>query len=300
MRALDMTNLFDKRVDEMKHKKRNVSIVVMIIVIYTIVGILLPFLFRHVLFKGIFSDLGKNDWAGFLGSYVGGVLGGLGTLISVCITVKESRDMQIENKKDTDQKILDDKKERAAERKENQRLREQEKRKQFAEDLAPYVGKYITYISKYFYASAWAEKIDKELRKIKSESEQNEREIAELSKDIMSTENSTEESKQLVGHLEELLVQKKNIEKRYNEKLKEKERNSIECNRIEANECYFILKTKLFNIREANEMLYQMDVLHNGMFDHLENLSKDWLGENSKLFMDKYHKFKTEFEKESF
>ena len=28
----------------------------------------------------------------------------------------------------------------------------------------------------------------------------------------------------------------------YNEKLKEKERNSIECNRIEANECYFILQ----------------------------------------------------------
>ena len=28
----------------------------------------------------------------------------------------------------------------------------------------------------------------------------------------------------------------------YNEKLKEKERNSIVCNRIEANECYFILQ----------------------------------------------------------
>ena len=86
----------------------------------------------------------------------------------------------------------------------------------------------------------------------------------------------------------------------YNEKLKETERNSIECNRIEANECYFILRTKLFNIREANEMLYQMDVLHNEMFDHLENLSKDWLEENNKLFVEEYHKFKTEFEKESF
>ncbi len=81
----------------------------------------------------------------------------------------------------------------------------------------------------------------------------------------------------------------------YNEKLKEKERNSIECNRIEANECYFILRTKLFNIREANEMLYQMDVLHNEMFDHLENLSKDWLEENILqgrkivLFYDCYH-----------
>ena len=43
-----------------------------------------------------------------------------------------------------------------------------------------------------------------------------------------------------------------------------------------------------------------MDVLHNEMFDHLENLSKDWLEENNKLFVEEYHNFKTEFEKESF
>ena len=259
------------------------------------VGILLPFLF-----KSIFLDLEKKDWAGFLGSYVGGILGGLGTLISVCITVKEGRDMQIENKKDTDQKILEDKKEREAERKEDQRLREQEKRRQFAEDIAPYVGKYITYISKYYYGCVMAEGIDKDLRWIKRELERNEGEILSLNKDIKSTEIAFEQRRQLMSQLEELLARKEKLEKRYNEKLKERERNSIECNRIEANECYFILKTKLFNITEANDMLHQMDVLHKEMFNHLESMSDDWLGENSKLFMEKYHKFKIEFEKEPF
>lgn len=47
-------------------------------------------------------------------------------------------------------------------------------------------------------------------------------------------------------------------------------------------------------------MLHQMDVLHKEMFNHLESMSDDWLGENSKLFMEKYHKFKIEFEKEPF
>ena len=288
-----MTNLFDKRIDEMKDRKRIVSIVVLIIVIYIIIGILFPFLF-----KSIFLDLEKNDWSGFLGSYVGGILGGLGTLISVCITVKEGRDMQIENKKDTDQKILEDKKEREAERKEDQRLREQEKRRQFAEDIAPYVGKYITYISKYYYGCVMAEGIDKDLRWIKRELERNEGEILSLNKE--STEIAFEQRRQLMSQLEELLARKEKLEKRYNEKLKERERNSIECNRIESNECYFILKTKLFNITEANDMLHQMDVLHKEMFNHLESMSDDWLGENSKLFMEKNHKIKIEFEKEPF
>ena len=31
----------------------------------------------------------------------------------------------------------------------------------------------------------------------------------------------------------------------------------------------------------------------------LENLSEDWLGENCRLLMEKYHNFKIEFEKET-
>lgn len=44
-----------------------------------------------------------------------------------------------------------------------------------------------------------------------------------------------------MSQLEELLARKEKLEKRYNEKLKERERNSIECNRIESNvQCAFV------------------------------------------------------------
>ena len=90
----------------MLDKKKTIKMTKMIIIIYTTVGIILPFIFKYVIFESTtFSNLSNNEWAGFLGSYVGGILGGLGTLISVFITVKDSRDMQIENKKDTIRKF---------------------------------------------------------------------------------------------------------------------------------------------------------------------------------------------------
>ncbi len=50
--------------------------------------------------------MSNDGWAGFLGSYVGGVLGGLGTLIAMYVTMKHSIEIQAENKKDTDQLII--------------------------------------------------------------------------------------------------------------------------------------------------------------------------------------------------
>lgn len=84
----------------MLDRKKIIRTIMTIIIIYTVIGIILPFVFKFVIFESTeFSNLTNNEWAGFLGSYVGGILGGLGTLISVFITVKESQDMQIENKK---------------------------------------------------------------------------------------------------------------------------------------------------------------------------------------------------------
>ena len=157
-----------KRRKKMKDRKNLVNAIVVIIVIYIVVGIMLPFIFKYIIFESTsFSNLTNNEWAGFLGNYVGGILGGLGTLISVYITVKESRDMQIENKKDTDKKISDDKTDREAERKDDKKLQGQRERRKFADDIAEYVGKYIAHISKYYYASKFTEMIDESFRQAK-------------------------------------------------------------------------------------------------------------------------------------
>lgn len=51
------------------------------------------------------SNLNNAEWASFLGSYVGGILGGLGTLIAVFITVKDSKESQLKNEQDTTMRI---------------------------------------------------------------------------------------------------------------------------------------------------------------------------------------------------
>lgn len=269
-----------------------------IIIIYTLVGVMLPFIFKYVIFESTaFSNLTNNEWAGFLRSYVGGILGGLGTLISVFITVKESRDMQIENKKDTDQKILEDKAEREKQRKEDKILDAQREKRQFVDDIAVYIGKYITHISKYYYASRWAENLDSSFYTARDNLRNVESKLIELDKKISKLNSEDENYAQFKIEREHLVDQKEMLEREYNEKFNEKEKNSMEGNRTEANECFFIIKTKLYKITEARELLSQLDVLHKDMFKYLHVIDYDWLGENNDLLMEKYSQFKTNYSK---
>lgn len=286
----------------MLDRKKIIRTIMTIIIIYTLIGIILPFVFKFVIFESTeFSNLTNNEWAGFLGSYVGGILGGLGTLISVFITVKESRDMQIENKKDTDQKILEDKAERERERKEDKILEKQKERRQFADDIAVYIGKYITHISKYYYASRWAEDLDSRFRKAKDELLNIQNEMDKIDKQMVQNrlENdiSSDEYVKLDSKRIHMLDKMRVAERKYSEILMEKQINSQEGNRTKANECYFILKTKLCNIEEANELLSQLDVLHKDMFKFLYKIDYDWLGKNNDLLMEKYSQFKSLYSK---
>ena len=63
------------------------SIIVAIIIIYLIIGIIIPFVLNCKVFnKSACSSISVDGWASFLGSYIGGVLGGLGTLIAMYMT----------------------------------------------------------------------------------------------------------------------------------------------------------------------------------------------------------------------
>lgn len=282
----------------MLDRKKIIRTIMTIIIIYTVIGIILPFVFKFVIFESTeFSNLTNNEWAGFLGSYVGGILGGLGTLISVFITVKESRDMQIENKKDTDQKILEDKAEREMQRKEDKILEAQREKRQFVDDIAVYIGKYITHISKYYYTSRWAENLNSSFYTARDNLRRAENKLIVLDDKISKLTSESDEYDQLKDERGRLIDQKDILEREYNEKLNEKEKNSIEGNRTEANECFFILKTKLHNIAEANELLSQLNVLQKDMFGFLHETDYDWLGENTDLLMEKYSQFKLHYSK---
>lgn len=50
-----------------------------------------PILLEYLFFQNkIYSALTNGEWASFLGSYIGGTVGGIGTLAAVAITTKET------------------------------------------------------------------------------------------------------------------------------------------------------------------------------------------------------------------
>jgi gas vesicle protein len=112
--------------------------IVVTIFIFAFVIIVLPFVLEIAIFRNdVYSVLSNGEWSGFLGSYIGGALGGIGTLLAVYMTTKETRKIQQENST----QIEDEK-----------RRNERKERKQFADKIAKDIATYITDISNYFYA----------------------------------------------------------------------------------------------------------------------------------------------------
>jgi len=101
--------------------------------------------------------------------------------------------MQIENKKDTDKKISDDKTDREAERKEDKKLQEQRERRKFAE------------------------MIDESFRQAKDKLCDVERELLLVNKKMDSVEHDADEFIQLEFERDHLLDKKVIFERKYNE-----------------------------------------------------------------------------------
>ena len=75
--------------------KKEIAIIVCISVC---IVLMLPFALEIFIFRNnVYSVLSNGEWGGFLGSYIGGALGGIGTLLAVYITTKETRKTQQEN-----------------------------------------------------------------------------------------------------------------------------------------------------------------------------------------------------------
>lgn len=75
-----------------------------IVAVTFIIVILFPLLLNELIFDNNYLSKVSNDgWAGFLGSYIGGMIGGFGTLIAVYITVRQNQ-KQIEDEKNKEKK----------------------------------------------------------------------------------------------------------------------------------------------------------------------------------------------------
>lgn len=238
--------------------------IICIIIIAVCVAFAMPFALEWLVFRNnTYSVLSNGEWGGFLGSYIGGVIGGLGTLLAVYITTKETREIQ----KSTLQQIEKDRK-----------LNARNERKQFANEIAESIAKYISEISVYFYGCRTIERLNNNLRNAQEDLYRIDCDIQHL----LELEQQNDD----ISHIEvELnkLNQKKNMQK-YRIEIIDKDIDKHRVNRSAANECYFLLQMKLQNIDEGKKIIEQIEYIHKNSSGVVDGIKWDWIdGETKKL-----------------
>jgi len=223
--------------------------ILVIILISVFVIVALPFVLEAVVFRNeVYSVLSNGEWGGFLGSYIGGALGGVGTLLAVYITTKETRKIQQENSVQ-----IEDEKERT----------ERKERKQFADEIANNIARYITNISKYFYANRALDRLDKDRDRLNKELSSIQQEIQAHydTQKGLNIEDDLDEYAKIDLEIDQLKQKKDGILIRLQNTEKDIEHNRGD--RTIAIECYFLLKIKLKDIDEAKSILSQLEFIHN-------------------------------------
>lgn len=265
-----------------------------IIVIYIIASIAIPWIFKWLIFENpALSLLTNNEWAGFLGSYAGGILGGLGTLISVFFTIKSSFDMQRENKLDTDRRIEAEtrrhqdeleaetrrhQEELEAETKAHQeelqcenerrtREKEQEKRdfelrerRKFVCEIADQLGKFITNISVYCYACKSLEFLRDDFIRQKNRVVNEENKLDEINKKL---ENTIDDEMIVRTSLERdsCINSLERFKRLYNEASDRYQEERKRANRAVAIEMNFSIAAKLKGIDTAGALREKINLI---------------------------------------
>ena len=271
-----------------------VRIAILMIAVFLIVAICPLFLELVIYRNGFESVLTNGEWSSFLGSYIGGVVGGIGTIAAVLFSINETRRIQKRNEslRDNDKTVADglrntenfeaeqlrlnekadyeryrneDKLVAEEIRKAEQLYIEKKERRIFAYDIVEYVGKYITYISVYFYSSLSAERDNNELITRKDVLKKNEIEITQIYEQLRETGRLSAEVRvqteiKQSGLLFENNILQKKVDEMRSEILNHK------ADRTYANECYFILKMKLKDINYSYDILEQLNYIHKDLF----------------------------------
>lgn len=169
----------------------------------------------------------KETWIGFFGGYLGGVFGGVITLIVLFVTLRQTDKIQKEST-DLTRKIQD----------ENRKIQLLQDKKEFTNDIAVSISKYVTDINKYFYAQYF---------KYSKEDEDRYKKYRDYKEDIFAPDEEEQYKQRLQQDTLYLL--------KYDE--------SIQINREQAVEMYFLLKIKLADVESAKKLLRELHDVHN-------------------------------------
>ena len=232
----------------MKNKK-----IVLFLIPTLVISFIIPFILEYFIYRNhVYSVLDNSDWSSFLGSYISGLIGGIGTLVAVFISINETRKVQYKSDKD----------------------RDYNERKKFSDEIIVYVSKYITDINKYFYNCKTAKTNKENLQIKKIELNDLQCKINELNETLPKISSDTDQMIKL--SLEKESLEKKESILIYKIKDIEREIELYRADRTIAIECYYILNIKLKDMPSANSVISQLEYIHRQLFDqNYEWISKE-------------------------
>ena len=261
-------------------KKEGIFKVIGVIATVFILFAGVPLILEYLIFRNnVYSVLSNGEWGSFLGSYIGGIIGGTGTLIAMYVTTKETRKVQEENLNQLkEDRLLEDKKER----------------KVFADGIAHDISVYSTDITKYFHACRNVDRLDMDRYNANMQLQNIQNRIQEkyTRRKMMNVSRNSETYLSIESEIKQLQDEESKI--RYKLEHIENEIHNIQGDRRIAVECYFILKIKLQSIKEAHPLLEQLEYIHENSSNvkgtHLEFAKEETqkLLDLTVAFIDKY------------
>lgn len=272
-----------------------------------LVSVLIMLLVFGSVFWGWFTFISDNKgtiFIGFVGSTFGGLIGGLGTLIALKYSIKQTLDIQAENKEDTDKRILEENnkrdedyqralKDHLSERNEDIALAKKESKKQFADGIGELIGKYITYISNYVYGFLTTNNLRETMVNKKTAYANVDNQVQSLISRIKRKDDLYD-----VSLLDKELAVKKieldKAEREYREARYEYEQHMSANNRLIANEAFFILKTKLKGVVSSEEIVNQITKIHSeSTVEHKgEEYYGKWVAEETEILIECFERFR--------
>ena len=252
-------------------KRSAVIMMIIIIVIYlAICSVLLFVIYPKVEFG---KPLSYSEWIVFLGSFVGGALGGLGTLIAMTVTVINALNIQ---------KV--DRNNRENEQRQSIRI-------ELTNSVAEYLGTYITHITNYDNNASKYWELEAKANRLQQEYECADGEYRSYLNQIGFYS----------GHgfnmSEQQMITKRNLENKLeyahqSSKCAQYEFDEFEkySDHLEANEAYFVIKAKIEHIDEAIGLVSCLEEVHNNAGN--EHESRVWIEDKTKQLIEEYQKFK--------
>lgn len=241
---------------------KNVALVFVILIVVFIISF--PLFMEHFILKNnIYSILSNEDWSAFLGSFIGGSIGGIGTMLAVYITTQDTKiNVSTERK-----------------------LRRYAEQKVFIDEIARNVSEFSTDMFNFALAISRYKAVEKN-RNDKFEYEKllqkkvNELITAQLGKSSAITQMSLDENR---NKLEETRREVKILNEKLEDKLKDIKRNVASNN-------YFLLKVKLKENEGATDLLILLEDIYENTATKSE-IEMNWINKKIIELQDCTHNY---------